>query len=207
MRLWLLPLIGFLTFPLCATAQQTETARGAYLQNPLALEVQLAPVGSPTGVLGVVADYAALPELSLTGGMGLGTTNSLLQVALGVRPRIPISPRFALDMTIGYSHGDFDRIVNLDIAQGIKYDKYRNCSWINGDIGLETRFESNIVIVATLGLSRLVASDAPHWSLDRKPGTEQQRWPTLTYIGLAIGYAWDLSDKVASKPNAPSDDS
>jgi hypothetical protein len=164
-------------------------ARSMYSNNPLAFGLQVAPIGGPVGLLGLTADIAVLPELSVTGGAGMGTGGSLFQYAIAIRPRIPIRPHIALDLTAGISRGDYDRLVELDLAGQGQSELYRGCTWVNVDFGPELRFSSHVLLRPFFGISKLVASDTPQWvgdSYDKE--NRSVRWPTLAYFGLDVGY-------------------
>jgi hypothetical protein len=175
-------------------ARQTPSARGVYLDNPLSLGVQVAPFGSPGGLLGLTADLALLPEISLTGVVGMGTAGSVAQYGIAARPRLPISPLLALDLTAGISGGDFDRMVSLNIATGGQTETYRGCTWVNLDIGPEIRFRSHVMLHPFVGISQLVASDPPGWQgEDYQKSALTERWPRLMYLGLVVAYHGALS--------------
>jgi hypothetical protein len=165
-------------------AQQKPSARRTYQDNPVSFGFHVAPFGSPGGLLGFTADVALLPELSLTGAVGLGTVGSVAQYAIAARPRIPITSFLALDLTAGVSRGDYDRMVTLDSTE-----LYRNCTWANVDFGPEMRFSSHVMLHPFVGISRLAASDPPRWignDYDRSIASE--RWPWLAYLGLVVAY-------------------
>lgn len=173
----------------CAKAEERPSARSTYLDNPISLGVQMAPFGGPTGLLGLWADVALLPELSLTGGAGMGTAGSIFQYAIALRPRIPIRPVVALDLTVGLSRGDYTRLVELDLAGQGQDELYRNCTWFNVDVGPELRFSNGMGLHPFAGFSKLIASDTSIWrGDDYKKDERSVRWPSLLYAGVAFGY-------------------
>jgi hypothetical protein len=173
----------------CAWAEDHPTARSVYLDNPVSFGLQVAPMGSPGGLLALAFDVAVLPELSLAAVGGLGTAGSVWQLGVAARPRIPLTQSVAFDLTAGVSRGDYDRIINVNLATGGNTEQYRNCTWLNIDLGPEARFSSHVLLHLFAGFSQLVASDAPVLvGNGYLVGYEAKRWPSLPYVGLTVGY-------------------
>jgi hypothetical protein len=172
-----------------ARAEEQPSARSVYVDYPVSFGLQVAPIGSPGGVLALAFDFAVLPELSLTAVGGFGTAGSVWQYGLAARPRIPLTRLVALDLTAGVSRGDFDRIVTMNIATGGQTEEYRNCTWLNVDFGPELRFSSHVFLHPFAGMGRLVGSDVPVWrGEDYGRASKSQRWPWLPFFGLVVGY-------------------
>jgi hypothetical protein len=195
------PGVGFLLFTTLLTApvhaqqapdpvsEPVEDAGSRYRKAPFNVGVQLAPLGGPVGMLGVVGDIALVPQLSVTGGIGKGGWTT--QWSAGVRPRLPIGPLTALSVTVAYSHGGFEEFA-MDPANSDAC-RYPDGSWINGDIGIDVRTPSGFTVRPFVGMSQLVDSSAPNAYYGRGgfyPCPEGKRWPSLFYTGVTLGWAF-----------------
>lgn len=169
-------------------AQATKISENdGYKNRPFAIELQGAPFGGPLGIFGVALNYAPIQNLSFEAGVGVGGFGP--QVGAAVRPKLIIGEDVALEFSVGYSFGDYKQIG----MTGAGY-LFRNCSWINADIGFEWRAPGHILLRPFFGFSKLVNSRAPVWHEGSVvPNTEshfgsRERYPVLPYLGLAIGY-------------------
>ena len=188
MRWVLIALLATTLLPAKASASDGQNDAGArYRAHRFSLGSQVAPFGGPTGIMGAVGDVALIPELSVTGGFGLGLAS--LQWALGLRPRLPFTAAAAFSVTVAYSHGDY-KPISLGEPLGLLYP---NGSWLNADFGVDVRFECGFFLRPFVGVSKLFHSSQPVFlpreaicgsfcSVDR-----QERWPMLPYFGLAFG--------------------
>jgi hypothetical protein len=175
-------------------AKAEERIGDRYRTRPLAVEAQFAPVGGPIGPAGIAADYALLPELSLSGGAGVGIAG--VQLGAAVRPRIPVSQVVALELTAGYSHGDYTHYITLGAGGGGNLEKFTGASWINGDVGVQARFWSGVTLRFFVGVSKLVACNkAEHIYDGPETVIPRERWPWLSYGGVGIGYAFGATHR------------
>ena len=173
-----------------AMAEEPLAPGDRYRKWPVAIEAQGAPIGGPIGHLGLAADVALIPQLSLTAGAGFGSAGP--QMAAAIRPRIPITPQFALELTAGYSHGDYTRATRLDISGGGPggSERFLGGSWVNVDVGFQTRLEFGATVRFFLGMSKLVACRVAEHTDGMVSPVPTDRWPLLPYGGVAVGYAF-----------------
>ncbi len=157
----------------------------------MAVEAQLAPIGGPIGVVGVAAEVALIPQLSLTAGAGLGIASP--QFAVTIRPRLPVTPQAALELSAGYSHGSYTHVLQFGIGgPGVK-ESFVGGSWLNADAGVQARFDSGVTLRFFVGMSKLVACDKAELnSGGERTALPQGRWPLLPYGGVAVGYAFGI---------------
>jgi hypothetical protein len=168
--------------------EREEQAGDRYRYNPFAIEGHVAPFGGPLGMVGVAFDVAAIPELSLTGGVGAG--GYAAQWVAGIKPRFPATPCGAMSFSLLYSFGDYQRLFLMQDGEYL----FRKASWVNIDVGYEWRFRSHVLVRPYVGMSQMVASQTPvfadgHGSVipGMGPIRSDDRWPALFYVGLAIG--------------------
>ena len=175
------------------TRVNTARHKDYFHGGQLAFEAQLAPLGGPLGIFGGAVDYAPHANLAISAGAGAGGFGPQLGVAL--RPRI-ISDDSAFNLSLGYSYGDY-KVFRIDVEGQDGEYLYRNGFWINGDIGLEVRFDSHVLLRLFGGISQLASSSPPVWHeagqiMIPEPGYAQSyrgpRYPVLGYVGLALGY-------------------
>jgi len=183
MRLFLRTLVGVLLASGIAIAEEPTKPGDPYRKWPVAIEAQLAPIGSPIGVFGAAADVALIPQLSLSAGMGLGAAGP--QLAAAVRPRIPVTPEAALEFTAGYSRGNYTPI-KISMGGEGQSESFVDGSWVNADVGFQVRFESGTTFRLFGGASKLVACGE---AVRDGVAIPQERWPLLPYAAVAIGYA------------------
>jgi len=176
--------------------QRTQDFENDVFGHSIAVEVQGAPLGGPLGMLGAGVNYSPIRYLSLEAGVGQGGFGP--QWGLAARPKLVLAEDFALNLTVGYSRGDY-KALRIGGADGAFL--FSDASWVNTDVGFEWRSPWNILIRPFFGVSKLIASSTPVWHesgqiVIPEPSYAQYhrepRLPTLVYLGLALGVYFSI---------------
>ena len=154
-------------------------------RGPLALELQLAPVGSPIGHAGIAADVSVFPALGLYAGVGMGGYG--VQWAVGARPRLAIDTNTALTTTLAFSRGEFQSTDWSFFGDHIWFVDMGKTSWVNADVGPEYRADSGFLFRCSIGYSQAVHSEHPAGIYHSGVFTPSSM-PGMVYLALAVGF-------------------
>ncbi len=186
------------TGPQAGIVLPAEGRYDPYVKRPLVVEGHTA-FGGPVGWLGIGVDYSLARYFSIMGGAGLGQAGP--QVSAMARLRLPMDTVSA-GFGAGFSAGEYED------GFFASYDRYRwdAAYWFNTEGFIEIRSRKGINIRPYMGSGALLnVTDgkplAPDTTCISTPGkaevcpvsaSSRDRVPFLFYMGVAIGYAFEL---------------
>ena len=174
-----------------AESQPEVSVPGSVWDRKLSFYGQLAPTGSPVGVLGASVDYAPAPFLSVELGVGVGAGSPPrdygVQGSLLGHLKPARGENWAFTVGAGPSVGNYGTTVwTIDQTDGAL--RYRPAVWANGELGVEARFESGFSWRSALGMSRMLNTGAAVCPTS-SCYTGGQSPTTLLYVSLGLGFA------------------
>lgn len=106
---------GNVSEPVSAAENGPTSEESAWEEHPIAVQLAFAPIGSPSGVLGLNADYAFLSWFSVSTGVGLGglvyhdpnAKSPTPLIAASARFRMPSDSENAFAVAAGASMGPY----------------------------------------------------------------------------------------------------
>jgi hypothetical protein len=168
-----------------------DSIRSRWAERPFAIELNLAPFGSPVGAAGITLDYSVFPWGSIFAGAGLGIAGP--QFAGGMRLRLELTRWFAAGISPSFSAGNF-------YPHGPDLGDYGDQTiispgyWINGELFADFRTGAGFVFRAFAGASWLQNPQDERWSDSRGHSTSKPDSPVnslvLDFTGIAFGYAF-----------------
>lgn len=162
----------------------------AWLRNRFAVELHLAPTGSPVSVVGLVMDYSVLKYLSLFGGGGASPVGAGVQGAFGLRLRVPVDDNWALGYATSISGGAFETF-RMETGNG-GVDRSDFALWSNHELSIEYRSDSGFLVRLFVGMSYLLNPGNFYYHSDYG-GKDEKRVPSdsrLPNVGVAVGHAF-----------------
>jgi len=173
-----------------------------FSKHPFSLELRLG-VATPTGGIGLAAEYSLLPEFAL--GCGIGTNGLSAEPACWLRARALVERRFALTLSSGFSTAEFvqnevtqDGVFAIGTAAlhqmgegpGPDSRNFSRADWLNSDIGFEVRNDA----VVFRGFAGAAALLNPNDGVVEKTGHSDEVpadpvLQALVYLGFGIGVA------------------
>lgn len=178
---------------LSATAWADDSLEARSFPRKFALGLEAhGGLGTPLGYGGLAID-AQYKALSLTLGVGAGFEGTQQSAMLRVEP-LRFKPR---------RNGDNHRI-GIYLGAGVSFGPHENGSplgpyraawdmayWVNGELGVQTRFVSGFTARGYFGVSRIINRDSAvltcSYNCDTAIPEEEVYW-TLPYAGIAVGY-------------------
>lgn len=174
---------------------------------PFELSLELG-LGTPVGLLGVVAEYNLLDELALGAGLGLNDHGPIWAVRARARPLIGVSRAgtlHALFVEAAFSRGQYAGMPSLGLSamcEGNPDDPDSPCysvrvvpeavSWAQFELGWEARFTSHLTLRTALGVAR--ALNQPSWRCEHDGPVscdgEESPARTLFVQSFALGWAF-----------------
>lgn len=154
-----------------ASSPASKASPTAWERRPFALSLAASPWGSPTGVLGVTADYAIEPWFSVAGGVGLGGIVYHGPKG-GPTPLFAVSGRYralgdrenAATLAVGLSTGPYaygTYCIDCE-PYGNRVWTWNLAYWSDFSIGYERRTESGSSFQFNAGAEYLLNSSSEH---------------------------------------------
>ena len=162
----------------------------AWAQRPLVVEARLAPIGSPSGVLGVGLSYSVQPWLAVSAGAGFGVWGPQFDVMARLRAVsvTNASGSYGFYLGVGGSEGAFEYVLDYEHTSRA----WKHAWWGNLELGFEKQWYDVVSLRVYVG---------NEWNLSRNSGTchkdgrtdlaacgdDGHTWP---YLGVAMGYGF-----------------
>ena len=173
-------------------SRPNDSVPGSVWDRRLSLYGQLAPTGSPFGVVGASVDFAPARFLSFELGIGVGAGSppheTGVQAALLGHLKPLRGDNWAFTVGAGPSVGNYGTTVwTIDQTDGAL--RYRPAVWANGELGVEARFDGGFSLRSALGVSRMLNPGAAECPTNYCY-TGGQSPTTLLYLSLGLGFAF-----------------
>jgi len=156
-------------------------------------------LGAPLGFGGVAVE--GTPLRWLTFGAGVGASSNGPQTAFMGRLRIPFSNGTAVAFGAGISMGHYEASPFLEFDYSTKWT-WRNAVWKNVELSVEHRWSNGVEIRGFFGAAFLDGAADSCSARDEEAGRQEtcsSMTPSgsflvtsLPYLGMSVGYAFDL---------------